>query len=254
MLIRASQARRDDNFGPDGLPISGDEVIRRIQQETDTVLMSFSRGKDSIAAWLQIKDKFPRIVPFFMYLIPKLEFEEESLTYFEEYFGCHIIRLPHPSLYRMMNRLTWQPQERINTIEAANLPEYDYDELNDLLVNLLDLPDHTFICAGVRAADSPNRRSAINQYGAINWKRRYFYPIWDMNKAGLIDLMNEHQVKLPLDYELFGRSFDGIDYRFLAPLRDYRPADYGRILEWFPMAHMEVMRYEQMKDYEHDES
>lgn len=36
-----------------------------------------------------------------MYLVPDLSFVEASLSYYEAYFGCHILRLPHPSLYRM---------------------------------------------------------------------------------------------------------------------------------------------------------
>ena len=41
---------------------------------------------------------------------------------------------------------------------------------------------------------------------------------------------------LPVDYEMFGRSFDGIDYRFISPIKERFPDDYARILEWFPMA------------------
>lgn len=245
--MRYDQARRDINFRDDGTPLPGPEVIQLIRQETDTVLMSFSCGKDSIAAWLAIKDHFPRIVPFYMWPVPGLEFIEESLAYFEEFFGTHIIRVPHPSFYRMLNNLVWQPPERIRIIEAARLPDFDYDMLNELMIKQLDLPESTFVCAGVRAADSPNRRSAINQYGPINWKRKYFYPVWDMYKHELVDLLEQHKVKLPFDYQIFGRSFDGIDYRFLKPLKIHRPADYGRIVEWFPLAELEIMRYETMK-------
>lgn len=39
-----------------------------------------------------------------------------------------------------------------------------------------------------------------------------------------------------------GRSFDGIDYRFLKPIRDHMPADYERILEWFLLADLDIAR------------
>lgn len=239
--------RRLHNFNPDGSPLSGAETIRVVRQQTDTILMSFSCGKDSIAAWLAIRDTFPNIVPFYMWIVPGLEFVEKSLSYFEDYFNTEIVRIPHPSFWRWMNNYMWQPPERCMVIDAANVANYNYDQLNEVLLSWLGLPSHTFICAGVRAADSPMRRAAINQYGSINWKRRYFYPVWDMYKDELIDLVLENNVLLPVDYDWFGRSFDGVDYRFLAPLRKHSPRDFERIMEWFPMAQLEIMRYEEMQ-------
>jgi hypothetical protein len=65
-----------------------------------------------------------------------------------------------------------------------------------------------------------------------------------MLKDDLIALLEQHRIKLPVDYELFGRSFDGTDHRFLTPLKKHRPADYQRILEWFPLAFLDGWRYE----------
>ena len=230
-------------FDEQGKPIPGHEVIQVMQDRTDTVMLAFSCGKDSIAAWLKIKDKFDRIIPYYMYLIPGLSFVDEALAYYEQVFNCHIMRVPHPSLYRMLNALVFQPPERCRMIEAAQLPDFDYDTVNELIRKELKLSKDVFVASGVRAADSPQRRSAINQYGPINWNRRYFYPVWDMRKDELIDLLVHSGVKLPVDYDLFGRSFDGLDYRFIAPLREHRPKDYATILEWFPLIELELLRY-----------
>jgi hypothetical protein len=43
---------------------------------------------------------------------------------------------------------------------------------------------------------------------------------------------------------MFGRSFDGLDLRFLVPLKKHRPKDYAKVLEWFPLADLEVFRWE----------
>lgn len=50
------------------------DPIETMQAQTNAVLLSFSMGKDSIAAWLAIRDKFERIEPYYLYLIPGLEF------------------------------------------------------------------------------------------------------------------------------------------------------------------------------------
>ena len=223
---------------------TGPETIATIRNETDTVLLSFSCGKDAIAAWLAVRDHFPHVVPFYMQLIPGLSFVEESLAYYEDVFDCHILRVLHPSFYRWLNTLLWQPPERCAVIESARLPMFTYDDVSRAIIDDQGLPETTFTLSGVRAADSPNRRASINQHGPINWLRRMAYPVWDMNKAELVDLLDSHGVKLPIDYTWFGRSFDGLDYRFIRAIREHSPADWELILTWFPLAELELMRYE----------
>lgn len=229
-------------FYQDGSPFSGEDTMKYLTSQGITkVLLSFSGGKDSIACWLKMRDHF-EIVPFFMYLVPGLSFVDESIAYYEDFFNTKIIRVPHPSLYRMLNNLVFQPPDRVPIILSANLPNFTYDDLSNWIG-----ADHglktIFTANGVRAADSPNRRSSINTYGPITWSRNYFYPVWDMKIAELVDLLKKHGAKLSREYELFGRSFDGIDHRFLHIIKDVFPKDYETIIHWFPLAELEVARY-----------
>jgi 3'-phosphoadenosine 5'-phosphosulfate sulfotransferase (PAPS reductase)/FAD synthetase len=224
--------------------LSGHEVTRRVRQEGEACLLSFSMGKDAICAWLAIRDQFTRVVPYYLYLVPGLEFIEDGLQYFERVMGCRIWRLPHPGLYRMLNGLVFQPPERCAIIEQAELPDFDYEDINRILKEDLALPAETFCATGVRAADSPLRYLHFKRNGAINWKQRKFYPVWDWRKAHVIEAIRNAGIKLPVDYQWFGRTFDGLDLRFLYPIKQHAPADYQRILEWFPLAELEVFRYE----------
>jgi 3'-phosphoadenosine 5'-phosphosulfate sulfotransferase (PAPS reductase)/FAD synthetase len=82
------------------------------------------------------------------------------------------------------------------------------------------------------------------KHGTISYNQLKYHPIWDWKKRDLIDCFNKHKIKLPIDYKLFGRSFDGLDLRFLMPLKKHLPNDYKKILEWFPLAELEIFRYE----------
>lgn len=212
-------------------------------------ILGFSTGKDSICAWLEMKKYFPRIVPVYMYLIPGLSFVDDSLAYYEDYFKTEIIRLPHPSLYRMLNALTFQAPENCRVIEEMDLPDFEYDEVYQIVREDWKLPGIAHTASGVRARDSLNRWAAVKKYGPLNEKRKSFMPIFDFNKAMLMETLTGSGVRLPVDYEMFGRSFDGIDARFLGPIKERFPADYAKILEFFPLAELELKRLEYRQAY-----
>jgi hypothetical protein len=239
----SNKQNRALNFYEDGTPLSGADATKLIREQSDTIMLAFSCGKDSVAAWLAIRDIFPHIIPYYMYLVPDLEFVEESLEYYENYFDTRIMRVPNPNLYRMLNKLTFQPPERCAVIEAARIWEFSPEDLREAMVDQLDIDPETFTAVGVRAADSPQRRMACNSWGPINWDTKSFWPVHDMYKDELIELVKAHDIRLASDYDLFGRSFDGIDFRFTLPLKEKRPRDYAKILEWFPLAELDIMRY-----------
>ena len=129
-------------------------------------------------------------------------------------------------------------------IEQAKLPNFNYEDIRQAVIQISGVDKNTFVADGVRAADSPMRRIAISTHGTISHTQKKYHPVWDIKKQEIVDLFKKHSVKLPIDYELFGRSFDGIDLRFLLPLKKYLPHDYSRVLEFFPFADLEIYRWE----------
>ena len=228
-------------------PLTGEQVVYKIRERTDTILLSFSTGKDSIAAWLELRKPqygFKRIIPAYLYTVPGLEFVEESLRYYEDFFQTEIHRMPHECFYRFMNGLIWQPPEHCRIIELSLFPLPSLDDILSYLAQDMGFQERPWAATGVRAADSPIRRAAISKYGAINEKRRTFFPVWDWNKERLISEITAAGVKLPVDYRVWGRSFDGLDRRFMEPMRKHFPKDYARILEFFPLVDADIYRKE----------
>lgn len=209
----------------------------------DKALLSFSCGKDSWAAWLSARDHFD-FTPYYLYLVPGLEFVEDYLVYAEQKLGKRIVRLPHPAFYRWINTLMFQAPERIKIIEAVGWPDFKYDDMREAVIEDCSLPANCWVADGVRAADSPMRRASLLRSQGVSANKRYFHPCWDWNKARLLDELTAADVKLPIDYKLFGRSFDGLDLRFLIKIKAHLPRDYARILDWFPLVDMEIARYE----------
>ena len=166
---------------------TGLEAIQTIRNQTDTILLAFSCGKDSIGAWLELRKHFQRIVPFYMYLVPDLEFVERSIKYYEEWFGQRILRVPHPSLYRMLNNGVFQSPEHMPVIRAAALDNFDYTEMYTGIRDDHNLGPEAFCATGVRAVDSLYRMIALKRYGAVNLAKTSFWPIADWNKERLLN-------------------------------------------------------------------
>lgn len=223
---------------------TSEELCCKLATENDSVICSFSMGKDSIGAAIQLQRYFERVEYVFMYMVPGLEFQEAYLSYYENVFGKKIKRMPNPSLYRQLNAMMYQHPSNIDIIDALNLYEGDYDEIFAACKYDYQLPEETFVGVGVRSSDSLARRTSIKQSGGINLKRKQFFPIHDWNAERLVKEIRQSGIKLPIDYKMWGRSFDGFDHRFLKPLKDNFPKDYEKIREFFPLIDLELKRYE----------
>ncbi len=217
-------------------------VREKLAADGRPVLLAFSCGKDSIAAWLAMRDMGIEVVPAYLYYVPGLRFVDEELDYFEQKFQTRIRRYPHPSLYRWLNNAVFQAPERLRFIEAARLPEPSYEQMWDFIRADVGLDKNTWCADGVRAADSIQRRGAFVQYGYWRRNLKKVSPIGDWLKGEVLDCIRSHDIELPCDYAWFGRSFDGIDKRFTKVLKDKAPDDYATLLEWFPLLEVDHVR------------
>lgn len=211
-------------------------------------LLAFSRGKDAIAAWLQMRKYFKHIVPLFRYCVPggPLGFEERSLRYYEDFFETKIHRVPHPSLTRKVENLLFQAPQHCAIVENMDLPKrWDYEATNDYVRGVSGCD--AYVANGTRAVDSPLRWRTMKVHGTCNHKKREFYAVFDWRLDRLVSEISTAGVRLPVDYHLWGRTFDGIDHRFLGPLKERFPEDYERVLKWFPLADLELFRHKMLQ-------
>lgn len=214
-------------------------------------LLSFSRGKDAIAAALALKEAGWDTLPVYYYLTPPdaagrlLSFEEESLGHYERrlFDGARIVRLPSPTLYTLLRHAVWQEPWRVPVCLSASLAGFSYLDLHAAVRTRYRLPPDTPVAIGNRAADSPQRRLHLARIGGIDRLRKLFYPVAAWSKADVLAALGRHGMRLPRDYAIWGRTFDGLDYAFLAGLRQHFPSDYARVCEVFPLVEAELHRW-----------
>ena len=226
---------------------SGDELCEKMAQECDTCLLAFSLGKDSVASWLQCRRYFKKVIPFYKYNIPNLEFVEDNLKYYEDFFGQHIYRMPHPNLYAMLNHGVFQSpvsMHRLNEEPDMFPPqsEYNSETVPEIIRYLLGLPDTVYTAVGLRVSDSPMRRMNVKAHGAIIHNKQSFYPVYDWLKARLLKEFDDVGVKLASDYQLWNNSFDGISNKYISVIKEVYPRDYEKIKKFFPLIDLDIIR------------
>ena len=236
-----------------------DVIIEK--QGHDELYLAFSRGKDSIASFLALYEtgKFSKIHLFHYHLVPNLSFVDEYLEYFEDKFGVEIVNVPVGVFMELQQSAVLKSPLQVEATHRISLESreplfrsYDITELTNMVRMLLGLPDSTYCAIGVTQNDSAMRRMIIKKHGVIteHIKKnpiksvRKWYPIWDFRQQDIKRIIKKHGVKYPDDYDLFGLSFDGLDYRFLKPIQLYRPKDYQKIKEYFPMIDLMIEKHE----------
>lgn len=228
------------------------DYIRKHGRDT---IAAFSCGKDSIANALAIIDDCD-IVPVFYYIVPDLPMQLEALDYFErKLFQRKILRYPDQRFYDWVHTGTHMPLSYLKLVDACEPPLINplhqdggiVAWRNRRLKWICDqegIAENTLIAVGVTARDSPQRWMSFQKHGQIRPGSGAWYPIWDYDRAQLLGEIEKSGLKLPIDYHLFGKSLDGLSVEYLVPIKKYRPEDWKVILNWFPLAEVEVWKYE----------
>lgn len=223
---------------------SRDALPRFAKLTRGRALVSFSLGKDSVAAVLALREAgFTELHLFYMYSVPGLRLVEEGLAYYEDLWGTRITRLPAPTLHARLGAKVLQPLHRYPMIDLWGPVRYDYDDVAGFIRTDLGWPDSVPMAVGIRAADSIFRRSALKKSGVYNVRRNVLHPVFDWSNDDLEAAFTRTRTFLPPDYHLFGLSLDGLDYRFIEPLKRYYPDDYARLCEWYPLLPSNLARY-----------
>ncbi|SHG90654.1 hypothetical protein [Bradyrhizobium erythrophlei] len=225
--------------------LRGDDLIAEYKERYgDKTLIAFSRGKDSIAAALALRDKI-EMIPFHYDDVPGLELIDESIAYYEKnLFGRRILRMPNPAFYKHLREGMFQPIRRSQTLAASSIPHLNHADVVQMVKDQEGIEGDILSATGVRALDNAIRFLSIRKHGPIRSGAGNWAPIWDWSKQRLMDEIEKSGISLPPDYTFLPRSLDGFSYLYLIPLRKHYPRDYERILEWFPIAEAELLRYE----------
>jgi phosphoadenosine phosphosulfate reductase len=213
------------------------DVARSLRERTDSVLVSFSRGKDSLALLDLCKRLFKTVACFHMHLVPGLSFVEAGLACARRWWGVEVVSVPHWWLSHAFRQGTLRPISRtvprisVRDVQAAMRERFGIE----------------WVVSGERACDSLQRRGMMTRQRptpGIDDKARVAYPLAWWTSRRLWSYIKAARIPLPPDYGIFGRSFScNLSPRILAAMLDHYPEDFERVERVFPFARSAVVRW-----------
>lgn len=210
------------------------DPIKTQSKVTDSVIVAFSGGKESIVTLDLCCRYFKNVKAFFMYIVPNLSFQEKTLQWYENKYDLEITRLPHMDASMFFRYGCFRKEDYTFPIISIN-DIYKYVRLQN---------DIWWIAAGERINDSIVRRAMMKKSGSIDAQRGRFYPISAWNKHEVLDYIKYHKLYMGADSKKMGFSFKSLEGRELFMIKENFPDDYEKILHLYPFAAASVKRYE----------
>ena len=220
-------------------------LCAQIAKETGGVcLLSFSRGKDALAAWLNLSRFFHRIIPFTCAAFPRVKFADDYLAYLERIFGTHILRIQDSGLYDSLDHLDYQYPHDEAEIDGLEMPFYDVQVIADVIRNAFGLPN-AWTAYGLNASDSVDRMTIVRACHGRREGNRSFYPNFDWTHSQIMDALKTANIKLSDEYHIASRSFaGGLMPNNLLSIAKRAPKLMKQIRFYYPLIDASLMRCE----------
>ena len=202
---------------------------------TDRAIVSYSGGKDSAAVLDLACRYFKTVYAFHMHFVKGLSFQEAQIAWAERRYGIEIVRLPHFGLSDLLRYGSYR--------------QYDMDvpivSPNDVYEYVRGLFDCWWVAGGERINDSIWGRAMLKHAGgSVDEQRGRFYPVLNWNKAELVGYIKARRIKVSPESGVLGHSYRSLNGKELSLIKQYYPADFQKVLQWFPLAEASAKQYE----------
>ena len=201
------------------------DQVKLQAQIAESVIVSYSGGKDSAVTLDLCHRYFKKVHVFFMYQVPELSFQEATLKWAEKKYGVEVYRLPHWELTHFYRSATF-------THFDASVPLVS---IRDIYAHVRSVFGAHWIAAGERAKDSVVRGAMIKQSGSVDHVRGRFYPVAYWSKPEVMKYAAAQKLKISPEAAVLGHSFRSFAPEEMIALRKHYPEDYAKVVKAFPL-------------------
>ena len=216
------------------------------------VLLQYSTGKDSCAAWYELQQRGYTVVPVFKEIFPGLSFFDDVIKAHEDFFKTevHIVSGRIAMLDKLQQFNSREDLARFGKQFKDDILYQCYSKsalkrYRRLLVDtLLDEHDCDVSVIGTKASDSLHRRTHFTVDGPYLPSERLFSLVWRLKKSAPFDTMLAAGMPMPRYYLWLGRSPElALAHEFYM-IKQYYPRDYAKLCEWMLNLDSYTLSYE----------
>lgn len=205
-------------------------VLNFLKLQTDTVVLFYSGGKDSIVLLdLLYKSGF-KIKLVYMYLVPDLEHVDKYLKWAKSKYNVELYYYQHWVITHYIRDNYYRIHET-NNITLLTLSDIVKAVKTDLKVD--------WIITGMKQADSLNRRLMLKPLfmSSIEFRTNMVYPLSIWKKNNCMQYIKQNKLPMPISYEINSNS-SGFDLNkdVLMYLKHKYPKDLKKVFKVFPLA------------------
>lgn len=238
------------------LPKSTTDVLAHVTKLTDTCLIPVSRGKDSVACLLIVREYFKTVVPYYTVNIPTKvipRHENEYLTYLENKLDIKIRLFLNGDVGgSFIGGFVFQPWQDVDEIYGLeDMKYYKYFGPTKYIREELDCSD-AWGCSGIKGCDNGLMRRMFTKRGiGIREEDTSFYPLWDWTHKQVFEFMQKQGVALPSDYLCYDKTIMGVP---TAPqlewLKENMTDDFEKVKIVYPLIEAQLARNEFRKQHQ----
>lgn len=217
------------------------ETLRDRARVSDSCLVSYLGGKDSLVVMDLCVRAFKRVVGFYMFFVPGLECIEEQIALARQRWGIEVLHYPHIGLLAAKKNgiFGWEGRK------LEGIPDAGLRDIYDWVMADTGIPQ---IATGMKKADSVARRvffQNITKHKAGEAQSAetmdVFFPIKEWKKYDVLAYCKLQHIPLPETYDTTSAGV-GLETPAVLWLHDCYPADYRKLCAWFPFAEAIVWR------------
>ena len=209
-------------------------MFREKAQISDSCIVAYSGGKDSLVVMDMCVKSFKTVVPFFMYFIPDLDCINQQLAYCKTKWGLDVMMYPHWLLFKCLKSGAFCDEH----FSKDDMPE---PSLLDIYSWVRAETGIHWLATGAKKSDSIWRRRCY--FASTKHWDWAVYPLKEWNKFDVFSYLEANDIPVP---DSSGKSATGVDLSTpsLLWLHDKHPNDYQKLLRYFPYAEAVIKRRE----------
>lgn len=219
-------------------------LISSIRRQTDTAVLFYSAGgKDGIALLDMLAKVFPRVICYYMYLVPNLDHTRTYIRWAErKYPNVEIRQIPH------FQRDYYDAYGLFQ--EGEGNPDTTLRSIGDVEEAVRQETGIKWAFSGMKGVDGYMKRMRLMTFrkrnGGYFTDKGMVYPLAVWTNKEVLKYIEMNNLIKPFVYNPkdISQGFS-IDLRSLLLLRERFPRDYQRTLREFPFCEKLIFDYEQ---------